>query len=111
MSSTVIISIADDFNPYPAGRDNGDGPFNGEEFRKSILLPKYQEARTKNVELEISLIGVKSFGSSFLEESFGGLVRKEHVSKKDLLRRLKIIFDSASHTRYKSAIERYINNA
>jgi hypothetical protein len=105
------INIALDYSPYPAGRDEKDGPFGGERFRVDILLPRYKEAKLKGVELEVTLDGVKSFGSSFLEEAFGGLVRNERVEKSDLLKRLKIVGEEPALLRYKEAILRYISNA
>ena len=33
------IYIARDFSPSPAGRYPADGPFNGEKFRETLLLP------------------------------------------------------------------------
>lgn len=111
MSNQISIEIAKDFSPYPAGRDEGDGPFHGQKFRKEILLPKFNEALQKRVMLVVHLLGVKSFGSSFLEESFGGLIRNEHVNKADLKRHLKIVEGAPENLRYKTAIERYIRQA
>ena len=65
------ISIAKDFSRYPAGRFESDGPYSGETFRK-----KYLELALRNHEkITIDLDGTRGYGSSFLEEAFGGLVR------------------------------------
>jgi STAS-like domain of unknown function (DUF4325) len=109
MINEVKIDIAKDYNPYPAGRDEHDGPFNGQKFRKEILLPKFKEALDKKIPLVVYLFGVKSFGSSFLDEAFGGLVRKEGVKKTDVNSFLKIDVGTPDNLRYKLAIERYIN--
>ena len=70
--STQVISIAKDFSPTPAGRYRSDGPFPGEKFRDDLLLP----ALRKDTEpVTVELDGTAGFGSSFLEEAFGGLVR------------------------------------
>ncbi len=107
----INISIAQDFAVYPAGRDASDGPDNGERFLEELLLPRYDEAKSKNVCLVIRLEGVKSFGSSFLEEAFGGLARKKNVDKADLTTRLKIESDRPGLDRYERAIKRYIYRA
>ena len=111
MSDAVNLDIAKEYSPYPAGRDEGDGPYNGEKFRRDHLLPKYNAAKRSDTNLSVSLAGVMSFGSSFLEEAFGGLVRKENVQKADLRRRLKIEIGRPGNARYEAAIMRYIDQA
>lgn len=111
MGDAVELEIAKEYSAYPAGRDDADGPFNGEKFRRDFLLPRYKLAVERGVDLVVSLEGVKSFGSSFLEEAFGGLVRKENVQKGDLKKRLKILIGRPGNARYQSAIDRYINQA
>lgn len=74
------ILIARDFSPYPAGRYLEDGEFNGTTFRQDYLVPAL-----KNFEcVEVVFDGVTGFGSSFLEEAFGGLIREEGMDKKSL---------------------------
>jgi hypothetical protein len=65
------INVARDFSKYPAGRFVDDGPFSGAAFRDRFLLPALQSGQSVIVELD----GVRGYGSSFLEEAFGGLVR------------------------------------
>ncbi|MGR5149647.1 STAS-like domain-containing protein [Photobacterium alginatilyticum] len=69
----MIIYIKD-FTKFPGARYRKLGPYSGEEFRDEILLPAINE-HGENV--EINLDGVFGYGSSFLEEIFGGIVRKE----------------------------------
>ena len=111
MNDVVSISIAEEYSAYPAGRDGTDGPFNGKRFREDLLNPRYQEALAKDVRLVVSLDGVKSFGSSFLEEAFGGLARVNEVDKRDLTRRLTVKFGHPGQRRYEAAIWRYIKKA
>ena len=66
------ISVAKQFSRYPAGRFETDGPFSGEYFRKRFLTPALRE----HVKIAINLDGARGYGSSFLEEAFGGLVRQ-----------------------------------
>ncbi|MCY1298750.1 hypothetical protein D9M69_443920 [compost metagenome] len=65
------IDIPRDFSRHPAGRYLDDGPYNGELFRNRFLEPYIR----KHEHIEINLDGVRGYGSSFLEEAFGGLVR------------------------------------
>lgn len=79
------ISISKDFSEYPAGRYRNDGPYSGEIFRDDLLVPmigKYDQ-------IEISLDGAMGYGSSFLEEAFGGLVRIKKISKETLHQKLR----------------------
>lgn len=73
----MMIDLAKDYSKYPAGRFHDDGTYNGEDFRKGILAPKLDElVKTKSAEkLIIDIDGVRVFGSSFIEEAFGGLIR------------------------------------
>jgi len=108
--SELLINVATEFSAYPAGRDDGDGPFNGAKFRKDILEPRLRGAIAKNDVLVVSLDGVRSFGSSFLEEAFGGLVRGG-VPKVKVKAHLRVISQSQGSARYLEAIDRYIDKA
>jgi hypothetical protein len=66
------IKVAADFSRHPAGRFFNDGKFSGEAFRQKFLEP----ALRANTPIRIDLDDVRGYGSSFLEEAFGGLVRK-----------------------------------
>lgn len=67
------IKIADDFSKTPFGRYPSDSKYSAEKFREETLLPALSENDVVVVELDGTSI---SYGSSFLEETFGGLVRK-----------------------------------
>lgn len=108
----MLINIAKDFSAYPAGRDENDGPFNGTKFREEFLVPKIREAvENPDGKVVVVLDGVRSFGSSFLEEAFGGLVRVHGFSQRDLDRVIEVEFSSKVYTVYKKLIERYIAEA
>ena len=77
---TTNIVIAEVFSPYPAGRYPDDGEFNGTTFRQDHLVPALQ----KFERVEVVFDRVAGFGSSFLEEAFGGLIREEGMSKEFL---------------------------
>jgi hypothetical protein len=70
------INIAKEYTKTPGGRFKKDGDFSGQDFRDTILIPEYRKAIENNEVLRIILDGGYGYGSSFLEESFGGLVRK-----------------------------------
>ena len=73
------IDIARDFSKTPGGRYRRDGEYSGEEFRDDILDPKLSVYEL----LIIDLDGPIGFTTSFLEEVFGGLVRKYGPQIKD----------------------------
>ncbi len=73
------ISVADDFTKFPGARYISEGEFSGEKFREEKLYPQYLKAVEKGEKLIVDLDGCYGFATSFLEESFGGLVRKLKV--------------------------------
>lgn len=99
----MIISIANEFTQTPAGRYETDGPFSGQKFREEVLVPALRAGK----KIAIDLDGTIGFGSSFLEEAFGGLVRAG-FNVKDLHDRLQIL---SSLSTYQTRIWRYIDEA
>lgn len=79
----VRIIIATDFTHTPGGRWIKLGPFSGEQFYDDWLLPKYNEAKSHDVKLHLYLDGVRSYPSSFLDQSFGELYRQEGNDVRD----------------------------
>ena len=98
--SNKTISVAVDFSPSPAGRYRSDGPYPGEAFREDLLLPALRAHESVTVEFD----GTDGFGSSFLEEAFGGLVR-EGFTEEMLRRRLHI---KSSRRSYEARVWGYI---
>lgn len=97
------IELAKDFSRYPAGRYNEDGPYSGQAFREKYLEPSIAAGEMVTVILD----GARGYGSSFLEEAFGGLVRKGYSS--DIVSS-KILIISKDPT-LKMEINDYIKNA
>lgn len=97
------IHIAADFSPNPAGRVEADGPFSGEKFRESLLLPAFRS----NDVVQVVLDDTGGYGSSFLEEAFGGLVRAG-FSPSQVKEKLQVI---SSRQIYETKIWSYINRA
>lgn len=91
MSSTVELSVAKDFSEFPAGRYDADGPYPGQRFRR-ILVEKLRLGTS----VTVSLDGTMGYGSSFLEEAFGGLVRVEGFTVAQLTSKLKVIASDQS---------------
>jgi len=85
MTAEIEISIANDFSRFPAGRYLSDGPFSGEKFREQLAT-----ALRAHSSVAVLLDGTMGYGSSFLEEAFGGLVRHEGFAAADLQRRLRL---------------------
>lgn len=94
-------SIAKEFTRTPAGRYVSDGPFSGQRFREEVLLPALKDGK----QVAVSLDGAVGFGSSFLEEAFGGLVRAG-ISESALRNRLIV---SSKLQTYTDRIWRYIH--
>ena len=84
--SDFLINLAEDFHPEPYGRYRADGDGNAESFREEHLIPAIRE----HDHVVVDLGGYNYYGSSFLEEVFGGLVRAG-FSRKFLSEKLKII--------------------
>ncbi|WP_420576806.1 STAS-like domain-containing protein [Ekhidna sp.] len=87
------IKIATDFSDRPGPRYIKEGKNSGELFRKEILIGKYREAKEKGTQLIVDLDGTRGYGTSFLEEAFGGLIREENESYKEILDTIEIISD------------------
>lgn len=92
----VMINVAKEFTETPGARYKTQGAFSGEEFRDDILYPKFIESISNNEKLVVNLDGGYGYGSSFLEEAFGGLVRKlkeeKNIHYKDV-KEIEIISD------------------
>ena len=88
------IKIADDFSPFPGGRFRTDGPNSGERFRDELLIP----ALTEFDQVLVILDGTEGFGSSFLDEVFGGIVRNKKFSRNDLRKKMQLISEDPSYS-------------
>jgi len=66
-----ILRVSD-FTKFPGPRHKKFGDFSGEEFRDTVLIPALDEGE----EVKVCLDDVMGYGSSFLEEAFAGLIRK-----------------------------------
>lgn len=105
----VKISILKDFSPTPGPRYIHEGKFSGELFRKDILFPKVSEAVEKNIPFEVNLDGTAGYGTSFLEESFGGLIRIHNISYEKILSLMTLISEEEDYLI--DDVKEYLNDA
>ena len=74
MKSEITIVISEDFSKFPGLRyESLTAGCSGEKFRDELLIPAFDKAKKVRVVLD-GIEGV--YGSGFLEEVFGGLIRK-----------------------------------
>lgn len=69
------IHVASEFSKFPGPRFRTEGPKSAQEFREDWLSPKFLDAEHTGKRLVVDLDGGYGYSTSFLEESFGGLVR------------------------------------
>lgn len=85
LPSTTVINVANDFSAFPGGRYRTDGFYSGESFREDLLVPALKKGP-----VVVSLDGTMGFGSSFLEEAFGGLIKRDGFTLQALIENLTI---------------------
>jgi hypothetical protein len=101
------ISIADDFSKYPGPRYERDGPESGEKFRDTLLIPALKNAQARGAVLTVVLDNVAGYGSSFLEEAFGGLIRSGFTPE-TLRRHLNIVAETSRFQHHRVRVLSYI---
>lgn len=80
------VNVARDFTRYPSGRKIDSGPTSGEEFGARFLIPHLNSQSHVVIELD----GTIGYGSSFLEEAFGGAVRKTAITAADFFKLVEL---------------------
>ncbi len=100
-----------DFSRSPGGRFIAQGPWSGEEYRERVLVPALRKAIAAGDTLTVELDGTSGYGSSFLEEAFGGLVREQTFSPADIRRALRIVAREHLYAPYAALAERYMDDA
>jgi hypothetical protein len=93
----IKIKVPIDFVKAPGPRYKKEGNHSGELFRESILFPKLKEAIDKNIKLEVDLDGTAGYGTSFLEESFGGLIRINKLELSIIKKHLELISEEEDY--------------
>jgi hypothetical protein len=98
------VNVAREFTRYPSGRYRRNGTTSGEEFRQRFLEGPLVRGESVVVELD----GTIGYGSSFLEEAFGGLCRTTDVAADAILERISL---DTSDDQLKAEIRQYILEA
>ena len=101
------IKISTDYTRTPGGRYIREGKYSGEDFRRTLLGPKYREAVEHREKLVVDLDGGYGYPPSFLEEAFGGLARE--LNDRTIAKNIEIISDEEPALVGK--IDQYIQNA
>lgn len=105
----IILNIAKDYSRCPGARYESEGDFSGEKFREDYLYPKLKEAIETGVKLEVILDGSAGYSTSFIEESFGGLIRNNQMTLDEI--RDNMIIVSEEDPTYIDDINLYLENA
>lgn len=102
------IEIGRHFTDDPSGRFYTDGDGSGEEFREEVLVPVLKGLNNGD-KLIINIdYNVKGYGSSFLTEAFGGLVKYGYFSAEDVCEKIDIECNRKIFGLYKKKIFDYI---
>ena len=105
----MTLKILTQFSYTPGPRYVVEGPFSGELFRNTILRPEIEKAIREGHILIVDLDGTAGYGRSFLEESFGGLIRQDHLDHDKIVKHLKIV--STEQPELIDKISFYLQNA
>jgi hypothetical protein len=87
----VTVKIARDFSRTPGPRYIKEGKWSGELFRTQQFFNIFNDAINNNKKVTVDLDGTLGYGTSFLEEIFGGLIREHHLDYNQILNHLEII--------------------
>lgn len=99
-----IVKVTD-FSEFPGPRYKRLGSYSGEEFRDDFLIP----AINNYDDVVVDLDGAYGYGSSFLEEAFGGLLRQGVDPEK--ARRIAENLKSDDDESLKLEVKSYIEDA
>lgn len=108
---TTTYHIAKDFSETPGGRFRKHGPYSGEEFRDDVLCGLLQKAIDSDEKLAVVLDGTAGYGSSFLEEAFGGLIRLGKFDRGAVWRHLELKALDPLYETYRLSAGRYMEDA
>jgi len=105
----IYIYVVKEFSDFTGVRYCSDAPYSGELFRKTLLLPRFQQAVSEDKILIVNLDGAFGYTCSFLDEAFGGLIRIHHCTLENVKKHLQIISDEEPHLIVE--ITRYLEEA
>lgn len=101
----MLVKIARDFTTKPGGRYIEEGAYSGELFRDRLVYPALLKVLKQNQRLVIDFDGCYGFETSFLEEAFGGMVRKYGII--GLLKSITLV--STEDETIPGLISKYVN--
>lgn len=79
MEQKIKITVRD-FSEIPGPREKVQGDFSAELFVETVLDPEFKKMDDDaGLKMIINLDGTLGYGTSFLEEVFGGTARKKGV--------------------------------
>lgn len=105
---TPSIYVGKNFFDDPSGRYYTDGDGSGEEFREEVLKPLLSHLDKLEINIDEN---VEGYGSSFLVEAFGGLVKHGYFTKDILKEKIIITFKNKDYKFFKEKIFQYIEEA
>ncbi|GAA3923789.1 STAS-like domain-containing protein [Litoribacillus peritrichatus] len=103
-----ILYIGKQFSDDPAGRYYTDGDGSGEEFREEVLRPLLKLNKPLTINIDEN---VEGYGSSFLVEAFGGLIKHGYFESDYINRVLNLDFNDSDFEFYARKIKQYIKEA
>jgi STAS-like domain of unknown function (DUF4325) len=103
----IALNIAKEYTPQPGPRTREEGHFSAEQFMDEVLLDKFDKAVSGGAKLIVELDGGYGYGTSFLEEAFGGLARKRGIAV--VLRHIEIRSEEEPYLR--DDVLKYIREA
>lgn len=92
-----VYKISTEFSKTPGPRSICEGEFSGELFRIEHLVPEFAKAISEDYILVIDLDGTAGYGTSFLEEAFGGLIRNNKYSLSQIQKHIIFISNEESY--------------
>lgn len=108
---STIIDIGNDFSKTPSGRRKKDSPFNGTKFREEYLKAIVRDRNINDDPVIIILDHVEGYGSSFLDEAFGGLVRKGYATADQVKGCFEFSYENEDFEFFRDRIHSYIKSA
>lgn len=104
-----LLIIPKDFSRMPGTQYISEGINSGEKFRDTLLYPMIIESIKNKKKLKVDLDGCCGYACSFLEESFGGLIKVYGLDYKTVMKTL--ILKSQDEPYLVDRIYRYIKEA
>lgn len=86
----IEFKISKDYVPTPGPRYIKEGKWSGEKLRGELILPIFEKAIKNDQKIFIDLDGTSGYGTSFLEEVFGGLIRINKLKYDDIIKVLEL---------------------